>query len=175
MRPAACHTGPIGKIADAATSDRAVYRNVHGDAGVVAVDTLFPIADGAPLTATPTASRALDAIGGRIVEDEILKRLLAAESKAEEIITLADRERTTLIEQAKRDAQAAERQQAQRAAEILSSFVAQAEQRAAQTVAELRRRYAERSESMKAAAELTKAQALDAALTLLIGAEKRRP
>jgi V/A-type H+-transporting ATPase subunit G/H len=105
------------------------------------------------------------------VEDETLNRLLAAESAAEQIIAQADRERTTLIEQAKGAAQEARAQHARHAAELLASYTAQAEQRAAQTVAELRRRYVERADAIKAAAELTKAQALDVAVALLLGAE----
>jgi vacuolar-type H+-ATPase subunit H len=110
-----------------------------------------------------------------MAEDDTLTRLLAAESKAEEIITSADRQRAALIEQAKRAAEAAQAQYARHAAEIVASFMAQAEQRAAQTIAELRRRYAERSDAMKAAAELTRAQALDAAVTLFIGARNSQP
>jgi V/A-type H+-transporting ATPase subunit G/H len=110
-----------------------------------------------------------------MAESETLKRLLAAESKAEEIIASADRQRAALIEQGKRDAQAAQTKHAQDMAEIVASFMAQAEQRAAQTIAELRRRYAERSDAMKAAAELTQAQALDAAVSLLTGRRKSQP
>jgi len=109
------------------------------------------------------------------MEDETLKRLLAAESQAEQIIAQADRERAALIEQAKLAAQAAQSQHSQRAAEIGASFLAQAQQRAEQTVAEMRRRYAERAEVMKAAAEPRKAQALDAALVLLLGADNGEP
>ena len=109
------------------------------------------------------------------MEDETLKRLLAAESKAEQIIAQAEQERTALIEQARRDVQEAQVQHAQHATETLASFMAQAEQRAAQAIAELKRRYAERAEAMRAAAAGTKAQALDAAVLLLIGAQKGRP
>lgn len=117
----------------------------------------------------------IDAKVGPIVEDETLRRLLRAESQAEQIIAQAERTRMALIEQAKRAAHEAQLQHAQHAAEILASFMAQAEQRAAQTVAELRRRYAERSDALKAAAALTKAQALDAAVALLVGAENSLP
>lgn len=109
------------------------------------------------------------------VEDETLKRLLAAESKAEQIIALADRERTALIEQAKRAAEEARTQHAHHAAETLASFMAQAEQRAAQSIAELKRRYAERAEAMNAAAAVSRAQALDAAVASFVGAKKGQP
>jgi len=110
-----------------------------------------------------------------VAENETLNRLLAAELKAEEIIASADRQRTESIEQGKRDAQAAQTKHAHDISEIVASLMAQAEQRAAQTIAELRRRYAERADAMKAAAELTKTQALDAAFNLLIGGQKAPP
>ena len=109
------------------------------------------------------------------MDDEILNRLLAAESTAEQIIAQADQERIALIEQAKRAAREAQAQHAQYTAELLASFAAEAEQRAAQTIAELRRRYAERADAIKAAAKLTATQALDVAVALLLGAEKDRP
>lgn len=107
-----------------------------------------------------------------MAEDDTLKRLLEAESKAEEIIASADRQRAALIEQARQAAQAAQTQHAQHLAEIAASFMAQAEQRAEQTIGELKRRHVERSQAMKAAAELARAQALEVALALLIGTDK---
>lgn len=110
-----------------------------------------------------------------MAEDDTLKRLLEAESKAEEIIATADRQRAASIEQARQAAQAAQTKHAQHLAEIAASFMAQAEQRAEQTIAELTRRHAERLQAMKAAAERARAQALEAALALLIGVGKNPP
>lgn len=110
-----------------------------------------------------------------MAEDDTLKRLLEAESKAEEIIATADRQRAALIEQARQAAQDAQTKHAQHLAEIAASFMAQAEQRAEQTIAELTRRHAERLQAMKVAAERARAQALEAALALLIGAGKNPP
>ncbi|MGC8519225.1 MAG: ATPase [Steroidobacteraceae bacterium] len=110
-----------------------------------------------------------------MAEDGTLKRLLEAESKAEEIIASADRQRVASIEQARQAAQAAQTESAQHLAEIAASFMAQAEQRAGQTIAELKRRHAERLQAMKAAAELARAQALEAALAVLIGISKNPP
>lgn len=109
-----------------------------------------------------------------MVEDEALKRLLAAESRAEQIVAQAEQERKAVIEQAKLAAHDAQVQRAQHAGEILASFTAQAEQRAAQTIAELKQRYTGRAAALTAAAQLTRAPALDAALALMLDPEKRR-
>jgi vacuolar-type H+-ATPase subunit H len=99
--------------------------------------------------------------------DESLKRLLDAETRAEDIIARADAERQRTIEQARHEAREAEQQHAERIAEIHASFLAQAEQRAQQTIAELKRRHAERSTALQNAAEQRKQQAVEAAVALL--------
>jgi V/A-type H+-transporting ATPase subunit G/H len=99
--------------------------------------------------------------------DESLKRLLDAEARAEDIIANADMERQRVIDQARRESREAEQQHAERIAEIHASFLAQAEQRAQQTIAELKRRHSERSTALQNAAEQRKQQAVDAAVTLL--------
>ncbi len=104
--------------------------------------------------------------------DESLKRLLDAEAKAELVIAQADAERQAIIEQARHDVRDAELQHAERVAGIHASFLAQAEQRAQQTIAELKRRHAERSAMLQAVAQQNKEQALAAAVALLTGAEK---
>lgn len=103
--------------------------------------------------------------------DEPLKRLLDAESRAEEIIAHADAERQRVIEQTRHEAREAEQQHAERIAEIHASFLAQAEQRAQQTIAELKRRHAERSAALQNAAEQRKQQAIEAAVALLTATE----
>jgi len=99
--------------------------------------------------------------------DEPLKRLLDAEAKAEQIVARAGAERQAVIEQAKRDAGAAEQQHALRMAEIHATFLAQAEQRAQLTIAELQRRHAEQSLALRASAERHEQQALAEAVSLL--------
>lgn len=106
-----------------------------------------------------------------MAEDEVIKRLLAAEAQAEEIIARAEQQRAQLIEQARLAAQAARARQAEHGAEVLASFTAQAEQRSAQAIAELRRRYSERAAALKAAAAVAQERALEAAVGVLIGAE----
>lgn len=99
--------------------------------------------------------------------DETLKRLLDAEAKAEQIVAQADAERQAIIEQAKNDARALEQQHAGRIGEIHSSFLAQAEQRAQQTISTMQKRNAEQAAALRTLAERYEQQALDAAVALL--------
>ncbi|MBI1173860.1 MAG: ATPase [Sideroxydans sp.] len=107
--------------------------------------------------------------------DESLKRLLDAEAKAELIISSADTERQQAIEQARHDAHEAEQQHAVRVSEIHASFLAQAEQRAKQTIAELKRRYSERSAALQRTAEQRRQQSLATAIALLTSPEQPEP
>jgi V/A-type H+/Na+-transporting ATPase subunit G/H len=107
--------------------------------------------------------------------DESLKRLLDAEARAEDIIARADAERQRTIEQARREAREAEQQHAERIAEVHASFLAQAEQRAQQSIAELKRRHSERSTALQNAAEQRKQQAIEAAVTLLTATQQGQP
>jgi vacuolar-type H+-ATPase subunit H len=102
--------------------------------------------------------------------DESLKRLLEAEAKAEQIIADADQQRQRVIEQARHEAHEAEQQHAERISEIHASFLAQAEQRAQQTIAELKRRHAERASALQSAAQQHRQQALETAIALLTAA-----
>jgi len=104
--------------------------------------------------------------------DETLKRLLEAEAKAEQTIARAAAERQAAIELARSEAHAAEQHHAKRVTEIHASFLAQAEQRAQQTITELQQRYAEHSLALRASAEQREQQALDEALGLLTGSAK---
>jgi V/A-type H+/Na+-transporting ATPase subunit G/H len=99
--------------------------------------------------------------------DESLKRLLDAESKAENIIAHADAERQAIIEQARHDVQVSEQQLAERAKDIHASFLAHAEQRAQQTIAELKRRHTEHCAALRTSAAAQEHLALDAAVRLL--------
>jgi V/A-type H+-transporting ATPase subunit G/H len=101
--------------------------------------------------------------------DEPLKRLLDAEAQAELIIARADEERQGIVEQAKQEIIASEQRHAERVKEIHASFLVQAEQRAQQSITELKRRHTERSATLRAAAANLKQQALDAAIELLTG------
>lgn len=104
--------------------------------------------------------------------DESLKRLLDAEAKAELVIARADAERQQVIEHAMHEVQISEQQHAERVKEIHASFLAQAEQRAQQTIAELKRRHTEHSAVIRAAAQEREHRALDAAINLIIEASE---
>jgi V/A-type H+-transporting ATPase subunit G/H len=99
--------------------------------------------------------------------DESLKRLLDAEAEAENIIERADQERQAIIEQARHDVQTSEQQLAERVKDIHASFLSHAEQRAQQTIAELKRRHTEHCNALRAAAAAQEHVALDAAVKLL--------
>lgn len=107
--------------------------------------------------------------------DEALKRLLDAEARAELVIAGAEAERQKIIEQAKFEVQALERQHAERIKEIHAAFLAQADQRAQQTIAELKRRNADRTASLRHAASESEVQALDTVLDMLTGAGQPKP
>lgn len=101
--------------------------------------------------------------------EEPLKRLLEAEATAEQIIARADEERRGVVEQARLEVQAEEQRHAERIKEIQATYLAQAEQRAQQTITELKRRHAERVAALRAAAASMEQRALDAAIELLTG------
>ncbi len=101
--------------------------------------------------------------------DEPLKRLLDAEAQAERIIARAEEERQQVVEAAKQEILAAEERHAGRVRDMRASFLAQAEQRAQQTITELQRRHAEQADALRAAAANAEQRALDAALEIFIG------
>lgn len=105
--------------------------------------------------------------------DGTLKRLLDAETEAERIVARADEERQAIIEQTKRDVSAAEQQHAENIAKIRASFLAQAEQRAQQTIATMQRRYAEQTLALRVSAEQHEPQALAEAIALLTNRDKQ--
>ncbi len=99
--------------------------------------------------------------------EEPLKRLLDAEARAEQVIARADEERRSIVEQARAEVQAQEARHAERVKEIQAAYLAQAEQRARQSITELRRRHQERAAALRAAAAAMEQRALDAALQLI--------
>jgi V/A-type H+-transporting ATPase subunit G/H len=100
--------------------------------------------------------------------EEALKRLLDAEAKAEEIIARADEERRRIVTEAENEIQASVSRHAEHVQEIRANYIAQAEQRAQQTITEMKRRHEERAAALRSAAASMEARALDTALALLI-------
>ncbi len=100
--------------------------------------------------------------------EDSLQRLLDAEARAQAVIDDASRERQHMMDDALaavRDAEA--RFDADRAA-LRAPFLHEAQGRADQTVAELTRKYGERQRMLRELAARHEAEAVDAALALLL-------
>lgn len=103
--------------------------------------------------------------------EDLLKRLLEAELKAEAQVEEASREREAMIQQALEEARLAEERFAVRVADLRAPYLAQAEERAAQSVAELRKKYDERSRHLRSLAEEHEREAVEAAFAVLHGGD----
>ena len=104
--------------------------------------------------------------------DDTLKRLLDAEMRAETLARQAEEEQERIIQKAMADAKAENDRFTARIPDLHRSFIAKAEERAEQNIAELRRRYDERHIQLRDQAEQREEQALEAAFQILIGAER---
>ncbi len=106
-----------------------------------------------------------------MVEDE-LKRLLDAELRAEALVEQANTEREAIIHKALDDARIAEERFQARIPELRASFLEKAEDRAAQAVAELARRYEERADRMRALAQEREREATDVAVAWVLDPDR---
>ncbi len=104
--------------------------------------------------------------------EDVLKRLLDAEARAEAIVAEANAKREQIIRQATDEAHAAEARFEERIPEIQVSFSGKAEERAQQGIAELRRRYEERQKNLRGLAETQTQAAIDAALDVILDVAK---
>jgi len=104
--------------------------------------------------------------------EDVLKRLLEAEARAEAMVADATAKREQIIRQATEEARAAEQRFEARIPEIQGSFAGKAQERAEQAIAELRRRYEERHKSLRALAERQADDAVNAAVALLLDVER---
>jgi vacuolar-type H+-ATPase subunit H len=100
--------------------------------------------------------------------DETLQRLLDAEMRAERIARDAEQERERIIQAAMTDARAEEQRFTVRVPDLHRGFIRKAEERAEQTIAELKRRYDERHVQLRDMAEQREQEALEFAFELLI-------
>lgn len=100
--------------------------------------------------------------------DDTLKRLLDAEMTAEKIAQDAEKEQEHLIQAAMRDARVEDERFTARIPDLHRGFINKAEERAEQTIAELKRRYDERHVQLRETAEQREEQALEAAFALLL-------
>ena len=100
--------------------------------------------------------------------DESLRHLLDTELQAERIAQAAEREREAVIDAALAEGRREQEQFEARIPELHASFIGKAEVRAEQTVNELSKRYDERYRRARETAEKREAQAVEAALRLLL-------
>ena len=100
--------------------------------------------------------------------EDTLQRLLAAELQAEKIASQAEQEQDHIIQTAMADAKAENERFSARIPDLHRSFIAKAQERAEQNLAELRRRYDELHVQLRDLGEQREEEALDAAFQILI-------
>jgi hypothetical protein len=103
--------------------------------------------------------------------DDTLQRLLDAEVRAEKIAQTAEAEQEQIIQAALKDARAEDERFTARIPELHRGYITKAQERAEQTVAELKRRYDERHVQLRNMAEEREEEALAAAFQVLISPE----
>lgn len=101
--------------------------------------------------------------------DDTLKRLLAAENRARELVEKAEADSDQKIQTALHEAHQQEERFQARIPELHASFLDKADQRAEQTVAEMERRFEERLGQLRDAAESHEDEALEAGFRELLG------
>jgi hypothetical protein len=103
--------------------------------------------------------------------DDTLQRLLEAEMRAEKLARDAEAEQEGIIQAALLEARAQEDRFRARIPDLHRAFIRKSEERAEQTIAELKRRYDERHAHLRDQAEQREDEALEAAFATLISAE----
>jgi hypothetical protein len=103
--------------------------------------------------------------------DDTLQRLLEAEVRAERIAQQAEADQESVIQAALMEARAEEERFNARIPDLHRSFIKKSEERAEQTIAELKRRYDERHVQLRNLAEQREEEALEAAFEVLISPE----
>lgn len=101
-----------------------------------------------------------------------LKDLLQAEAEAEAIVTAGEKERDQIIQKALDDALDMERQFKDRLPEMHQSFIDKAQDRAVQTIAEMKLRYDERNKTLRELADKHEKEALERAIALILTSEQ---
>ena len=101
--------------------------------------------------------------------DDTLKRLLAAENAASELVDKAQAEGELLVQSAMHEARQNEERFESRLPELHASFMDKSDQRAVQMVAEMERRFEERLVQLRESAESNEDDALEAAFQVLLG------
>ena len=101
--------------------------------------------------------------------DDTLKRLLEAEMRAEQLAQQAETEQENVIQSAL--ARSKEDRFRASVPDLHRTFISKSEERAEQTIAELKRRYDERHVQLRDTAEQREDEALEAAFEILVSAE----
>ena len=100
--------------------------------------------------------------------EDVLNRLLDTELQAEALVAEAKLRHDRLLQQALDDARNAEARFDARVPELRGYFVGKEEERASQTIGELRRRYEERQHQMHDLAQQRRPEAVEAAFATLL-------
>ncbi|MFZ1576330.1 MAG: ATPase [Chromatiaceae bacterium] len=103
--------------------------------------------------------------------DDTLKRLLEAEMRAEGLAQQAEEEAERLVQAAVAETKAQEERFRARIPDLHKGYIQKSQERAEQTVAELKRRYDERHVQLRNMAEEREEDALVAAFDLLLAAD----
>lgn len=104
--------------------------------------------------------------------DDMLKRLLEVELRAEKLVEEAKARREEITRQALGDARGAEERFAARTPEIHGAFMEKAQARASQTIRELQRRYDERNKELRRMGEQHERDAIETVVAIIIAPEK---
>ncbi|KAA6185014.1 ATPase [Thiohalocapsa marina] len=100
--------------------------------------------------------------------DDTLKRLLDAEMRAERLAQEAEQEQERIIQDAMAEARAEDERFTARVPDLHRAFIRKSEERAEQTIAELKRRYDERHVRLRDMAEAHEQDALQEAFAVLL-------
>ncbi len=104
--------------------------------------------------------------------DDVLKRLLEVELRAENLVEQARVRREEITRRALADARTAEQRFAARIPEIRGAFLEKAQARASQTIRELQRRYDERNKELRRMGEQHERDAIEAAVAMILDPKK---
>jgi V/A-type H+/Na+-transporting ATPase subunit G/H len=100
--------------------------------------------------------------------EDILKQLLDAEVQAEKLVAEAEAKYAQIMQQTRDETRAVETRYEALVPDLRAAHEAKAKDRAAQTIAELKRRYDERQREQHNLAEQRSNDALEAAVAILI-------
>jgi vacuolar-type H+-ATPase subunit H len=100
--------------------------------------------------------------------EDVLKRLLEAESRVEALMKEAEAERDRLVQEARVEARTVEERFAARLPALRASYLEKAEAQAAQALRELERRYEEQHAQIRTLAEQRLQDTVAAAVALVL-------